>query len=140
MLRDDSSRGVIRNRDAAKRLRSFASLRYGSITPTDIDVYAEFQDKLFVFTEAKNVGVSMPRGQQLALERLVDRIEKSGAVSCLLVASHDRGEDDVDVGGALVTKYRFRGKWLFPQEQITVRQAVDKLRELAGLVARRPEP
>lgn len=65
-------RGVIRNREYAKQLKDFSGLRYGKITPTDIDGFLDFGDQLFVVVEGKHAGSAIQTGQRLALERLVD--------------------------------------------------------------------
>ena len=49
----DADRGKIRDATLIDRLRDFSGLRYGRITPTDIDAFMEFGNKAFVFIEAK---------------------------------------------------------------------------------------
>ena len=46
-----AERGVIRNRQFAQQLRDFSGLRFGKITPTDIDGFMDFGDRLFVVLE-----------------------------------------------------------------------------------------
>jgi len=40
-------RGKIEHRDRARQIRDFSNLRYGNITPTDIDGLIEYQNKCF---------------------------------------------------------------------------------------------
>lgn len=120
-------RGVIRNRTAAQQLRDFSGLRYGRITPTDIDAYMEFGGQLFVFIEAKYGTAMLPRGQELALERLVDAIDNPPYRRAIaLVVSHETQREDVSFADTRVTRYRWRGEWRSPlQEGLLLKEAVD---------------
>jgi len=122
-----SERGVIRNRGAAQQLRDFSGLRYGRITPTDIDAYMEFGGRLFVFVEAKYGGAVLPYGQQLALERLVDAIHNPPSrYAIAMVVSHTTQGDDVSFADTRVQRYRWGGAWRYPAEYgIDLRSAVD---------------
>ena len=122
-----SERGVIRNRAAAQQLRDFSGLRFGRITPTDIDAYLEFGGRLFVFVEAKYGGSPLPYGQQLALERLVDAIHNPPIrYATALVVSHDTQGADVNFSETRVRRFRWDGAWRFPKEAgISLRSALD---------------
>lgn len=63
-------RGRIRNREFALVERDFSGLRWEKITPTDIDGFVEFGNRLFVFIEGKHPGAQFSGGQKLALQRL----------------------------------------------------------------------
>lgn len=120
-------RGVIRNRAAAQQLRDFSGLRYGRITPTDIDAYMEFGGRLFVFVEAKYGGALLPYGQQLAIERLVDAIHNPPhRYAVAMVVSHDTQGADVSFSDTRVQRYRWAGQWRSPQEfGMPLRAALD---------------
>lgn len=123
-----SERGVIRNRQFAAQIRDFSGLRFGNITPTDIDGFLEFGDRLFVFIEAKFGGAAVPRGQMLAIERLVDacHVPPRRSAAALILDHYSNG--DVDFGSATVRAYRWAGKWRNPlQRELTARQAIDRL-------------
>jgi hypothetical protein len=122
-----SERGVIRNRAAAQQLRDFSGLRYGRITPTDIDAYMEFGGRLFVFVEAKYGGALLPYGQQLAIERLVDAIHNPPhRYAVAMVVSHDTQGADVSFADTRVQRYRWAGRWRSPQEfGMPLRAALD---------------
>ena len=62
--------GIFRNREYAKQLKSFSGLRFGKITPTDIDGFLDFGNNVYVFIETKHGDAPLPYGQKLALERL----------------------------------------------------------------------
>jgi len=110
-------------------------LTYGKITPTDIDGFLDFGNKLFVFIEVKYGDAALPTGQRLALERICDACQKAGIVSVVAIASHDSATQDIDVAGAMVTRYRYDGKWqnFKPGDGYTVRQFIDRMREFARL-------
>jgi hypothetical protein len=124
-----SERGVIRNRAAAQQLRDFSGLRYGRITPTDIDAYMEFGGRLFIFVEAKFGGAALPRGQMLAMERLVDAVHMPPQrYAAAIVVGHETQGADVDFANAVVRVWRWSGKWRQPIERgITLRRAVNRL-------------
>ncbi len=122
-----SERGVIRNRDYKQKIADFSGLRYGKITPTDLDCYIDFGNKLFVFVEAKYGDSQLSYGQNLAIERLCDACHQpsQGRYSVAFVVSHS-SDDDIDMASTVVTKYRWFGKWCTPKADTpTLRKAVD---------------
>lgn len=125
-----SERGAIRNREFAQKIRDFRGLRFGAITPTDIDAFCDFKNRLFVFIESKFGDSSPPYGQMLALERLCDACCADGRVAVVLLLKHQAKEgEDIDFAALPVTRYRLAGKWLYPKEPINCKQAIDKLLE-----------
>lgn len=124
----DENRGKIIHRERSRQINDFCGLRWGNITPTDIDGFVDFQDRIFVFIEVKYEDIELPRGQKLALERLCDACESSEKHSLVLVARHSIIDvnNDVDVSLLLVDEYRTMGKWQKPLKQITVKEAIDK--------------
>lgn len=111
---DESKRGKIRSRKYATRIRDFSGLRFGTITPTDIDCLIEYKNRAFVIIELKFSGSQKPFGQRLALERLCDSLCKP----CLLVfAEHSNTniEDEIDAATTRVVEYRYNGKWHRPE-------------------------
>jgi hypothetical protein len=121
-------RGKIRNRDLALKERDFSGLRWGKITPTDIDGFVEFGNTLFVFVEGKFGQSAMPYGQRLALERLCDAChnESSKKYSIAFVVSHD-GADVFDYARGPVLQYRWRGQWIEPNAPINLKTAIDRM-------------
>ena len=121
-------RGEIKNRERAKQLRDFTSLCFGNITPTDIDCFIEFGDKLFVIAEAKVEGEELPFGQRLAMERWCDAIGETGRLSAALVVEHNTTPDeDIDFASCPVREYRYECKWNEPIKPVTCREAIDIL-------------
>ena len=124
---EDSERGKIRNRDFVPE-KDFSGLRYGKITPTDLDGFVEFDDQVFVFIELKYRDSEMKKGQRVALERLCDVCWRDGKYAVLIVARYEESGKVVDVAPLPVVQYRFQGQWVFPKRALTVRQLVDAAR------------
>jgi hypothetical protein len=122
-----SERGKIKNREYAMQINDFSGLLFdGGITPTDIDMFVEFGDEIFIFGEIKYNGFEMPKGQKLALRRLCDVCFEAKRESVLLVISHD-SDGDVNVASSPVVKYRYEKRWHIPQSPTNVRQAIEKI-------------
>jgi len=119
-------RGAIKNKEGASILCDFTGLQYGKITPTDLDGFVDFGNKIFVLIECKGGDAKMPYGQQLALERLVDN---SKVKSLLIVARWEKlSKGFIDVSKCKVTQIRFAGKW-HKIPKTTVREIVDRFVE-----------
>ena len=125
-MSDDASRGKIRNRECAQQLKDFSGLRFGRITPTDIDGFVDFQNRAFVIFEIKHGQSPMPDGQKLGYERLADACEKAGIRTLVILAHHNiQAPQDIDVSVLPVTLVRFRGRWKPPKVPYTVRTAFE---------------
>ena len=118
-----TERGKIRNSKNIARLRDFSSLRYGTITPTDIDAFIDFGNKSFVFIETKRVGATLLKGQRLALERLCDACDSEDHRAVVLIAEHG-DEEVIDFGPLPVVSIRFDGRWIKPEESLTLRETI----------------
>ena len=118
-------RGLIRNR-RFKQVNDFSGLRYGKITPTDIDGFLDFANTWFVFLEAKFAGAVMPYGQRLALERLTDAV-KPPQFAVLLVSEHNHEPDeDIEMASAKVIETRYCYRWIdVGERELTVKRAID---------------
>lgn len=117
-----AERGVIENRDRAKQIVSFAGLRFGSITPTDIDGLIEYRGRCFLLVELKHyTKPEMPYGQRLALERLASNLSKP---ALLLHAIHyTDATEDIDAATCEVWRYFWCDEWCQLSEAVTVRDA-----------------
>ena len=123
-----TDRGIIRNRDFATQIRDFSGLRFGKITPTDIDAFMDFGNKLFVFVESKHGSATLPYGQELALARLVDACHKPPERYAICIVSRHDEPGDIDFAGARITKYRWDGRWTYEfRGNVTVRFAVESM-------------
>ena len=119
-------RGTIIHRERAKQLRDFSGLKYGNITPTDIDGFIDFGDRAFVFFEIKCEGMVLPVGQRLALERVTDAAEMAGKYSFAIIAEHNTPvQQDIDVANCIATETRWKMKWTIFKERHTLKQIID---------------
>ena len=107
------SRGKIQHRERMRQLISFDGLRYDNSTPTDVDGLLEWRNRAFIFYEFKMRGVEMPRGQRVALERVVDALGMANKSAVLFLCLHDveNPYDDVPAPDAEVDKVYYKGKW-----------------------------
>ena len=131
----EMKRGIIRDPEKYLRIKDMSGLRWGDITPGDLDCFVEFGGTLFVFMEIKYGHSNMKTGQRLGYERLCDALESAGRTSAVLVAVDRLGIDPIDVASLPVERYRFHKEWKEPQEQMTVLEVINNLK-----MARQIEP
>jgi len=125
-------RGVIHNRPAAEQIRDYSGLRWGTITPTDIDGFLDFRGRLFVLIELKYIGADMGAGQRLAYERLCKAITRV-PVYCL-VCQHDNGlDEDIKTATSILVEYWASGKWRKPKTYLTAWEAINVLLGIHGI-------
>lgn len=119
-----NGRGEIHNRDRAKQLINFSGLRYGTITPTDIDGQIEFHGKCFVYIELKYKDTPIPDGQKKALMQDVDNHNKP---TILIIGTHNiPPERDIDASICVVREYYSKGKWYKPKKSFTIKKLIDE--------------
>jgi hypothetical protein len=121
-------RGKIHDRERRQQIVSFEGLRYGNITPTDLDGLIDYKNERFAFFELKIEGVEMQRGQGLALVRVVDLIQQAGKKAALFVAWHSvfNTREDIDAANTYVHTIYTEGQMIKPISMPTLRAAVDK--------------
>jgi len=128
-----SERGLIRNPRRAQQINDFSGLRYGNITPTDIDGLIEYQNEAYIFFEIKYMDTPILYGQKLALERLVCDIAKKKKIAIAIIAEHNIHNTDVSVPVAecrIREYYTIHDKeWKQPKKDTTLKQMVDKIIE-----------
>jgi hypothetical protein len=119
-------RGKITHRDRARQIKDFSKLRYGKITPTDIDGFIEYKNKAYVIFEIKLSGKDLPRGQRIALERMADDLAKVKQNTICFVAEHNAEvSKDIQAHNAIVSEYRWESKWIKSSKRTTLKQAID---------------
>lgn len=118
---------MIRNKEFQKQFVDFSGLTFGKISPMDFDAFFEFGDKLFVFIETKYGKAEMPFGQRLALERVCDATHSETRNAFVFVTTHNDA-DDIDLAKTIVTEYRFNGQWRKPKGNITLFDAIERIR------------
>lgn len=83
-----SVRGVINHVNRAQQINDFSGIRFGNITPTDIDGLIEYHNKAWIIFEIKYKDAQLPYGQRLALERMVKDFTDAGKKAMAIVAEH----------------------------------------------------
>jgi hypothetical protein len=109
-----------------RQLNDFTSLSDGRKYPTDIDGFIEWKDKIRIFIEIKRIGVQVPLGQKIALERLCNDMTRLKKESIVIVAEHnvEPTSDRIDVGSCLIREYFYKFKWNTPKVNIVVKDAI----------------
>ena len=72
-----------------KQLINYTGVQNKNIHPSDIDAVLEFDSKYLLLFELKKVGVQVPLGQRLMLERIIDAWEDSGKVGSIVYCEHN---------------------------------------------------
>lgn len=125
---DDSNRGRIQHRNAAKQIVDFSGIRYGKITPTDVDGLIEYHRLgAYAFFEFKYyLAAEMPMGQAIALTEMVDDLERSGKHALLVLCVHrvTNPEQDIDAAAAEVKKFYWRHEWRNPVPSLKTLKAL----------------
>ena len=124
----DDERGKIHNLARYKQPVEFEGVRYGKITPTDIDGLIEYRNRVFVFYELKLRGKTIDHGQKIAFQNIVDGLHGDGKFAILFKCEHDVIDTDeiVDAATSEVTSVYWNQKWTKPKKpQISLREATD---------------
>lgn len=116
----DEERGKIQNPNRKKQLFDFSRLKYGKITGSDIDMFWEYHNEVFLFYEFKywvtngiESKLDMPRGQKVAYMRLIDAVQAGGKEAVLFSCHHTEADTSaaVDAAECVVDKYYYDKKW-----------------------------
>lgn len=128
---DNSNRGRILCPERASQLIDFSGLRYGMITPTNVDGLIEFKDKLYILLELKLRQTPMKRGQELCFERLCNALTAANKIAIVIVAEHDTliGQQ-ISCTDARVRRCYKDGKWIAADAAVTVGELVNNLYQL----------
>lgn len=125
-----NQRGVIQNRARKQQIADMSGLRFGKITPTDLDGFLDFGNRLFVFIEGKFISTPVLYGQQLAIDRLCDATNNPPHryAFAIIADHHNPCNEDIDFANMTVRSIRQNGKWTHPmQKGLTVRVAIDRM-------------
>lgn len=124
-----TARGIFHTINRARQLLRFDNLRWGSATPSDIDAAIEFDDRLYVFVEAKSYLGQLQTGQRILLTRIADGLQTDTRHAFVLLAQHTtKPDEDVMLDRAIVQAYYYKRTWHTPQYTTTVKAAIDTLR------------
>ena len=122
-----------------KQLIDFKGLEVdGYIYPTDIDGLIEYKDSEYILFEVKYGSAEVPLGQKLAIQRMVDDFTKVGKQAVAFVCEHTvRDANEPVVAAWCKVREIYYGKekqWRAPDNEITVREAVDSFQRYSKLV------
>ena len=123
-------RGVIQNRARKQQIADMSGLRFNKITPTDLDGFLDFDNRLFVFIEGKFIATPVLYGQQLAIDRLCDACHQPPLryAFAIIADHHHPADEDIDFSSMTVRTTRQNGKWSAPMlKGLTVRAAIDRM-------------
>lgn len=137
-----AERGVIKNREYKQQIADFSGLQFGKITPTDLDAFMDFNNKLFVFVETKFGNSQMQYGQRLAIERLCDACHAPPHRYSVAFITKHQSNGDIDFANTEVTRFRFCGEWFTPQKEgATLREGIEafKNKYLSNVIPLRGE-
>lgn len=134
MLTEEKSR--IRNPQRAKQLIDFRGLSLDdSIYPTDIDGLIEYRDSEYIIFEIKYDNANVPRGQRIALERMVSDLTKAGKQAVVFICEHHVKDKERPVIAANCDVremyYGYKGVWEKPINKMKVDDAVCRFHEHA---------
>ena len=132
----------INNPHKMKQLIDFQGLEVdGSIYPTDIDGLIEYKDSEYIIFEVKYGSAEVPRGQKLALKRMIDDFTKAGKQAVAFVCEHTVKDTDTPVVAAWCKVreiyYGKEKRWRAPDAEITVREAVQSFQQYSKLVGQK---
>lgn len=129
----NDNRGKIHNRRRGKQIIDFSGIRYGNITPTDLDGFFEKGNRIFVFYEYKLPAVEMPQGQRQALMRIVDGLSTAGKEAVLFLCRHETYDSGADIEGAkaLVEQIYWQGHW-YQGRGLNAREQTDRFIQWAS--------
>lgn len=134
------NRGKINYKSRSKQVKDYSGVRYGNITPTDIDGFLDFGNKIFAVLEYKHVNApSLTYGQELALVRLVDTLAKTTPTIGIIATHETNDNEEIDCANAMVEKYRSSGKWINATD-LTVKMLLDKFLKHNGYEIEESEP
>jgi hypothetical protein len=92
----EENRGAIKYIDRYKQLISYEGLqRHRRITPTDIDGMIDYNGNAFIILEGKLENKTMDYGQKLAIEHLINSLEKAGKRAFCILFRHDKPPNEI---------------------------------------------
>lgn len=121
-------RGEIRNVARSQQVNNFKYLRYGKITPTDLDGLIEYKDLAYVLIEVKYQDAPLPFGQRLALKRMVKDLSfNKKAIAIVCEHNITNAEEQVDVANCDVREIILSDEmtWRKTRDVMKVKELID---------------
>jgi len=128
-------RGRIYYKKRAAQFNDFSGIRYGKMTPTDIDGHLEYHNELHIFFEGKSKNAPYPFGQRLAQERLNDDVSRTKPCLTVVYVHQCPAEIDIPVAKCFIEEYYQNGKWHKPKKT-RVKELCDSFIKENGEVSR----
>ena len=126
-------RGQIENRGRKQQIIDFSGLRFGTITPTDIDGVIEYRGKAFIYYEFKYQDAPVKRGQQVAFEEAVISHLQAGRKAIVMILEHDIHDckDDIQAANCRVREFYLVPEkgWVKPKANETAHSLTQKFFE-----------
>jgi len=125
--------GLIHHRPRARQINCFTGLKFGTITPTDLDGLIDYHNERFAFLELKLRDAPVAEAQAKAFTRVVDAIEIAKKQACFFVAEHTTDDPMVDVPAdrCLVRCFYTHQKWHRVVDDITLLAALNRFLEFS---------
>lgn len=121
---------LIKNPYRASQVLDFAGILDNGMAPTDIDGLIEYKNSAYIIIEVKYRDKKMTKGQQIAIERMVQDFFKSGKRAVAILAEHSvaNTQESVHVGGLRVRSiyYDAEQKWRMPKYRCNVTEFVNR--------------
>jgi hypothetical protein len=111
----------------ARQLNSFTGLKFGTITPTDLDGLIDYHNERFAFLELKLRDAPVSDAQATAIIRVVDAIVAGKKRAAFFVAEHCEDDPTVDVPAdrCLIRCVYIHQMWHQPPTELTLRAGLD---------------
>jgi len=93
-------RGKIVHRNRKRQLLDMSGLRFGKITPSDLDACIEYRRRAWVFIEFKKDGGLPAAGQLRMLQELASDMHAAGKQVAVILGAHGIDDPEVDVVAA----------------------------------------
>lgn len=124
-----NERGVYQSENRGRQLLKFNGMRWGDITPTDIDGIIDYQDAVWIIYEVKMIGKDVPYGQRLAIIRLIQDAKQAGKHGCAMIVEHNviDPSNDVYLKDCIVREIYTTDEmqWRPPRRRITAFEATN---------------
>ena len=110
---------MIKYEKRIKQVLDFRGIGNSKIHPSDIDAVLEFDNKYLIIFEVKYKGVSVPFGQELLFQRIVDCWQKTNGDAFLVYCQHETETDEiVNMENTTVIETYYKGKKFKRNENI----------------------
>lgn len=131
-IRKHENRSNHQDQERTRQFVDFSGIRYGNIMPSKVDGFIEKGNEAFVFYQVKHADAAIPKGQELALTRMVDVLTSTGKKAVLFLCRHnvDNPEDVIDAADAKVESLYFNGEWTKANGR-TLKEMTDRFMEWA---------